>query len=160
VKRSIFSESNMINFQITESVLDLLHAAFDSQALCETAAEQALRFANLEQPAELTLVLTGDEQVHELNRQFRQVDAPTDVLSFPAGDVDPDTGNLYLGDIVISLPRALAQSQDAGNPLEAELRLLVVHGVLHLLGYDHADEEEQAAMWAAQSEILSRLTSE
>lgn len=149
----------MINLQIAETLTDFSPAASAKQELCETAAQEALRFANLEQKAELTLVLTDDEQVHALNRQFRDVDAPTDVLSFPAGDVDPDTGNLYLGDIIISLPRALAQAQAEGHPFDDELRLLVVHGVLHLLGYDHADEHEQAEMWAAQAEILACLTS-
>jgi probable rRNA maturation factor len=145
----------MINFQISKALNDFPPAASLDRELCKTAALQALRFANLEQGAELTLVLTDDDQVHALNRQFREVDAPTDVLSFPAGDVDPDTGRLYLGDVIISLPRALAQAEV--HSLEDELRLLIVHGVLHLLGYDHADEQEQAAMWAAQAEILARL---
>jgi probable rRNA maturation factor len=149
----------MINLQIAEALIDFSPAASLNQALCENAAQEVLRFANLEQEAELTLVLTDDEQVHALNREYRDVDAPTDVLSFPAGDVDPDTGNLYLGDIIISLPRALAQAQAEGHSFEDELRLLVVHGVLHLLGYDHADEQAQAAMWAAQAQILARLTS-
>lgn len=147
----------MINLQIAETLSDFSPAASLNQALCEGAAQEVLRFANLEQKGELTLVLTDDEQVHALNQQYRAVDAPTDVLSFPAGDVDPDTGNLYLGDIIISLPRALAQAQAEGHLFEDELRLLVVHGALHLLGFDHADEHEQAAMWAAQAEILARL---
>jgi probable rRNA maturation factor len=147
----------MINFQISKALNDFPPAASVNKQLCENAAQQALRFANLEQEAELTLVLTGDDQVHALNRQFRDVDAPTDVLSFPAGDVDPDTGRLYLGDVIISLPRAQAQAQAEGHSLEDELRLLVVHGALHLLGYDHADEQEQVAMWAAQMKILACL---
>ncbi len=132
-------------------------ALLSNEALFEAAAQRTLDFANLGQPAELTLVLTEDSEVHTLNRQYREVDAPTDVLSFPAGETDPDTGNLYLGDIVISLPRAQAQAAAEGHSLEDELRLLVVHGVLHLLGYDHADDAEKAAMWAAQGEILRNL---
>jgi probable rRNA maturation factor len=147
----------MINFQISKTLNEFPPAASVNKQLYEKAAQEAMQFTNLEPEAELTLVLTGDAQVHALNRQFREVDAPTDVLSFPVGDVDPETGRLYLGDVIISLPRAQAQAQAEGHSLEDELRLLVVHGVLHLLGYDHADEQEQAVMWAAQTEILTRL---
>jgi len=150
----------MINLQISESLADDPLSLLKDPAFFENAAEGALAFARLEQAAELTVVLTDDAQVHELNLQYRQVDAPTDVLSFPAGETDPDSGNLYLGDIVISIPRARAQAEAEGHSLEAELRLLVVHGVLHLLGYDHADEQEKKAMWAAQTEILSQLNNE
>ncbi len=147
----------MINLQISESLDGSSLALLKNPAFFESAADQALKFARLEQEAELTLVLTDDAQVHELNLNYRQVDAATDVLSFPAGETDPDTGNLYLGDIVISVPRAQIQAETEGHSLEAELRLLVVHGVLHLLGYDHADEDEKATMWSAQSQILSKL---
>jgi probable rRNA maturation factor len=147
----------MINLQISESLDGSSLALLKDPAFFESAADQALKFARLEQEAELTLVLTDDAQVHELNLNYRQVDAPTDVLSFPAGEMDPDTGNLYLGDIVISVPRAQIQAETEGHSLEAELRLLVVHGVLHLLGYDHANEDEMAMMWSAQSQILSML---
>ncbi len=107
--------------------------------------------------ADLTLVLTGDEQIRDLNRRYRQVDAPTDVLAFPAGDADPETGRLYLGDVILSLPRAAAQAAAGGHSLEAELQLLIVHGVLHLLGHDHADSEEKSRMWAAQADVLKHL---
>ena len=73
------------------------------------------------------------------------IDGPTDVLSFPASEMDPETGVHYIGDILISIPRAQAQADAAGHPLEAEVQLLVVHGVLHLLGHDHAQAEEKAA---------------
>ncbi len=82
---------------------------------------------------------------------------PTDVLSFPASETDPETGTSYLGDILVSIPRAEAQAQAAGHPLEAEVQLLVVHGVLHLLGYDHANPEEKSRMWAAQAEVLEGI---
>jgi probable rRNA maturation factor len=147
----------MIQIQISDSLdEDALAATADTQ-LFEQAAQQTLIHEKLAYDADLTLVLTDDDQVHSLNRQFRQVDAPTDVLSFPAGDIDPDTGNQYLGDIIISIPRALAQAEAESHSNEDELRLLVVHGVLHLLGYDHADDQEQLLMWAAQAEILARL---
>ena len=105
----------------------------------------------------MTIVLTDDRQLHELNLDYLGVDAPTDVLSFPAGEVDPETEELYLGDIAISIPRAAQQAQTGGHPVEAEAQLLVVHGTLHLLGYDHSTEEEKAVMWAEQARVLEKL---
>ena len=106
---------------------------------------------------DLTIVLTDDAQLHELNRDYLGIDAPTDVLSFPASETDPETARRYLGDILISVPRAEEQARAAGHGLEAEVQLLAVHGTLHLLGYDHAEVEEKARMWKAQAEILERL---
>lgn len=107
--------------------------------------------------ADMTIVLTDDRQLHELNLDYLGVDAPTDVLSFPAGEVDPETEELYLGDIAISMPRAAQQAQTGGHPVEAEAQLLVVHGTLHLLGYDHSTEEEKAVMWSEQARVLEKL---
>ncbi|MGH2523455.1 MAG: rRNA maturation RNase YbeY, partial [Anaerolineales bacterium] len=84
-------------------------------------------------------------------------DYPTDVLSFPSEETDPETGMRYFGDIAISFPHAHAQAAAGGHPVAAELQLLVVHGVLHLLGHDHAKRAEKARMWAAQAEILKKL---
>jgi probable rRNA maturation factor len=122
--------------------------------------ERAANAALLQQSApdaDLTLVLTGDAQVQALDREFLDKDAPTDVLSFPTSETDPETGRRYLGDIIISVPQAEAQSVAAGHSLESELSLLVIHGVLHLLGHDHARAKEKARMWAAQSEVLISL---
>jgi probable rRNA maturation factor len=108
---------------------------------------------------EVTLVLTDDEGIRALNRDFLGLDAPTDVLSFGAQEdsgpfiAAPEMGG-YLGDVIVSYPRAVAQAAEHGHPIQQELNLLVVHGVLHLLGYDHADEEEKAVMWARQEAIL------
>jgi probable rRNA maturation factor len=107
--------------------------------------------------SDLTIVLTDDARLHELNRDYLGVDAPTDVLSFPASETDPETGARYIGDILISVSRAQAQADTGGYPLESEVQLLVVHGVLHLLGHDHAQAKEKARMWKAQAEILERL---
>jgi len=107
--------------------------------------------------ADMTIVLTDDEQLHELNREYLGVDSPTDVLSFPAAESDPETGTTYLGDILISIPRATQQAQAAGHSVEDEVQLLVVHGTLHLLGHDHATATEKARMWHAQAEVLSGL---
>jgi probable rRNA maturation factor len=130
-----------------------------SEDLIERAANAALsHHASGESPeAELTIVLTDDTRLRELNRDYLGMDAPTDVLSFPASETDPETGARYLGDILVSVARAQAQAEAAGHPLESELQLLVVHGVLHLLGYDHAQAEEKARMWKTQAEILEGL---
>jgi probable rRNA maturation factor len=113
-------------------------------------------------PAELTLVITDDDGIQTLNRDFLGNDAPTDVLAFGALDDDgpfvaaPEAGG-YLGDVIISYPRAVAQAQEHGQSTGQELDLLVVHGILHLLGYDHADDQEKAVMWAKQDAILAGL---
>ena len=107
--------------------------------------------------ADMSIVLTDDAQLRELNREYLGIDAPTDVLSFPSDEEDPETGTPYLGDILISIPRAKQQAEAAGHPVEAEVQLLVVHGTLHLLGHDHAEAEEKARMWQAQSEVMSKL---
>jgi len=105
----------------------------------------------------LSVVLTDNRRLRKLNRDYLGVDAPTDVLSFPASESDPETGARYIGDILISVPYAATGAKQAGNSLEAELQLLVVHGVLHLLGHDHAKPKEKAKMWKAQAEILETL---
>ena len=106
---------------------------------------------------DLTIVLTDDAQLHELNRDYLGIDAPTDVLSFPASETDPENARRYLGDILISVQRANEQARAAGHALAAEVQLLAVHGTLHLLGYDHAEADEKARMWKAQAEVLEKL---
>jgi probable rRNA maturation factor len=123
----------------------------------ERAARTALEYASAPAGVELTIVLSDDEQLRQLNHEFLDVDAPTDVLAFPASHSDPESGARYLGDVLISIPRAEAQAQAAGHSLEAEVQLLVVHGILHLMGHDHADAAEKARMWAAQAQVLERL---
>jgi len=112
--------------------------------------------------AEVTLVITDDEAVAELNRQYRAIDGPTDVLSFPAqeptpGFVSAPEAAAYLGDIIIALPFTRQQAAGLSRPLADELRLLAVHGTLHLVGYDHAEPDEEAAMWAKQDAILAQV---
>lgn len=142
----------MIHLQIDEAYQPLIPTT-----LLEQAARAALTHQTAPSDSTLTIVLTDDETLHDLNLRFMDVDAPTDVLSFPSGEPDPETGETYLGDILISYPRAEAQAQQGGHPITAELQLLTVHGTLHLLGHDHYDEEEKALMWTAQSEILQSL---
>jgi probable rRNA maturation factor len=131
---------------------------FPESALLERAVRTALEISDpLRLAADLTIVLTDDRQLHELNLDYLGVDAPTDVLAFPASESDPETGSTYLGDVLISIPRAAEQAQAAGHSLEAEVLLLAVHGTLHLLGYDHATAEEKARMWGEQARALERL---
>ena len=125
--------------------------------MLERATHAALEHQAESADSELTIVLTDDARLKELNRDYLGIDAPTDVLSFPASETDPETGARYIGDILISIPRAKSQATAAGHSLESEVQLLVVHGVLHLLGHDHANPEEKARMWKAQAEILEKL---
>jgi probable rRNA maturation factor len=126
-------------------------------ALIEHAARAALTHQKESLDVNLSVVLTDNRRLHKLNRDYLGVDAPTDVLSFPASESDPETGARYIGDILISVPYAAKDAKLAGNSLEAELQLLVVHGVLHLLGHDHARPKEKARMWKAQHQILTEL---
>ena len=131
------------------------------------AALAPLIHQGVEEACELTIVVTDDEVLHELNRRHRDVDAPTDVLAFTDEQAEPEgTGGpfvsapglpRYLGDVIISFSRAEAQARDAGHALQVELQLLAVHGVLHLLGYDDVAGEQRARMWAVQAEILEAL---
>jgi len=119
---------------------------------------------------EVALTFTDDEGIRELNRTYRGIDRPTDVLSFPMrekspgepdiawpdGDDESGEGEL-LGDIVISVPRARAQSEEYGHSLEREIGFLFVHGFLHLIGYDHDTEEAEKAMFGRQEQILAEV---
>ena len=143
-----------------------LDAQVDPEPLRQAALE-VLSGQRIEGGCELVVVVTGDAAVHELNRRHRGVDAPTDVLAFTNDESAASgvTGQFvaapgeprYLGDIVVSLDRAQAQAADGGHSTTAELQLLVVHGVLHLLGYDDQSNGRRAKMWAAQSEALESL---
>lgn len=153
----------MIQVQISESLLaaepSLANPAVQERLsnLLIHAVATALQTGEADDNADMTLALSDDAQLHELNRQFLEIDAPTDVLSFPSGETDPDSETLYLGDVIISYPRAQAQAAAGGHAVEDELQLLAVHGALHLLGHDHADESEKTAMWALQTRALEAL---
>ncbi len=131
--------------QITESILF-------------STAQAVLKHEGISETTDLSIVIENDARLQELNNQFLGIDAPTDVLSFPAEEIDPESGETYLGDIIISLPRAQAQATESGHSLEAEVQLLLIHGVLHLLGYDHTNEAEKNKMWSAQNTILRDLS--
>lgn len=112
--------------------------------------EEVARMENL-QGGELAVTFCDNRHIQELNRQFRQIDRPTDVLSFPMDDED------LIGDIVISLPKAKAQAEEYGHSFERELGFLAVHGFLHLLGYDHDTPEAEKEMFSKQEEALLKL---
>lgn len=120
------------------------------------AAEFVLRECEA-RPCEVNIALVDEGKMRELNRRFAGTDHATDVLSFESGASDPVGSRLILGDIAICLPVARAQAQRAGHDLERELALLTVHGVLHLLGYDHAESGDRRRMWHRQTAVLRQL---
>jgi probable rRNA maturation factor len=126
------------------------------------AALETLAHENISGRIELTIAIASDDEIRALNRRYRGVDAPTDVLAFGEGATPPPfevaPGEpAYLGDVVISYPRAEAQADARRHSTADELLLLVVHGVLHLLGHDHAAPGEKRKMWAAQTHVLREL---
>ncbi len=128
-------------------------------------AKQALIAEGTAANVEIGLVITGQERVHELNRDYRGIDKPTDVLSFgmtqekPAAPpfVAPPDGILHLGEAIISYPQAVIQAQEHKHPVKEEIALLVVHGVLHLLGYDDEKPAERRKMRVRETEIMSQI---
>lgn len=128
----------------------------------QAVLQQGARILNLSDETVTVLTLTGDEHLREYNRRYRGLDEPTDVLAFAARETPtdgrfqaPPGTEQWLGDIVISLPRARRQAKEAGHPVNDEVRLLAVHGFLHLLGYDHAEPAEEATMTALTNRILA-----
>lgn len=144
-----------IEVQIAPAFAQTLSAG-ELQAVVETA----MRHEGA--AGEMTLVITDDEGIQGLNRDFLGIDAPTDVLAFSAQEgaegfvAAPEMGG-YLGDVIVSYPRAVAQANEQDHSVKQELNLLVVHGVLHLLGYDHGEEAKKTEMWARQETILGSL---
>ena len=139
-----------------------------SKSWMRMVARQALGAEDSDESSSVSLVIADDETLRGLNLEYRGLDETTDVLAFPLGEaVDnghpdaefpatPDEAT-HIGEIVISYPQAKRQARDAGKPLKAELALLVAHGVLHLLGYDHAEPQEEKVMWAKQDGILANV---
>jgi rRNA maturation RNase YbeY len=109
---------------------------------------------------EVSVVLDNDEQIRILNKTYRDLDEPTDVLSFSSGEIDPDTGSRYLGDVVISFPRAKVQAVEQGHSIKKELTILIVHGLLHLAGYDHANSKQEKELFSIQNEIIDELSTD
>lgn len=148
---------------------DVPGAANDANcALIRRTIRTALAAEGLMAPCEVDVLLTDDDGIHEINREMRQVDRPTDVLSFPEfeltpgqlpgpEDADPGTGLIPLGDMVLSMERVSAQAREYGHSKRRELSYLVTHSVLHLLGYDHLDEGPMKAQMRAREEAIMAL---
>ena len=142
-------------------------------SLMQTAADCALWAEGVRLPCVVNVRLCGDEDIREINREYRQIDRPTDVLSFPllsyeeAGNFDavedcddnfnPDTGEVMLGDIIISVDKVKEQAEAYGHSEMREFAFLIVHSMLHLFGYDHMEPEEAAFMENKQKQILKEL---
>ena len=135
------------------------------RAFIRKVIRTALTAQGVDFPCEVDVLLTDDDGIHQINRDMRQVDRPTDVLSFPefeltpgqlpgAEDADPGTGLVPLGDMVISLEHVAAQAKEYGHSNRRELAYLVVHSVLHLLGYDHLDEGPMKAQMREREEAI------
>ncbi len=123
----------------------------------ELAFKTSLQHLGLPMAEGITLKVTDNKTIQKLNRLHRQVDEPTDVLSFENNYIDPESGIHYFGDIVISYEKALAQAQARGAALQSELEMLLVHGTLHLCGYDHAGEDGFSEMSPLQDRILADI---
>lgn len=146
---------------------------FDYESIIRNVVEEALDYEKCPYEAEVNVILTDNETIQEINRDHRQIDRPTDVLSFPMIDYEspsqfdrledyvedyfnPETGELVLGDIVVSVDKVEEQAEKYGHSQERELAFLVAHSMLHLCGYDHMEEEERLEMERKQEEILER----
>ena len=142
----------MINIEIT----DVFEPKIEIPRI-ESAANRTLEHLSVPKDSSLTILITSDKVIQALNHQFRAVDSPTDVLAFPAGYIDPESGITYLGDVIISYQRAAHQAEQRDHEVIVEIQLLVIHGIMHLLGYDHAEFEERKRMWSIKSAILGKL---
>lgn len=151
-----------------------LELGIDYEKTAFQVAEQILTEEECPYEAEVSLLLTSDEEIHRLNLEYRGIDRPTDVLSFPqieyetpgdlskaeeqeAGCFNPDTGELFLGDIIISLDRVKEQAESYGHGTRREFAFLVAHSMLHLLGYDHMEPDQARVMEEKQEKILQNL---
>lgn len=160
-----------LNFD-NESSTDL---HFEPEELAEQVIEASLEVLNCPFEAEVNLLLTTAQEVHELNKRFRGIDRTTDVLSFPmlefeaegnfsflndesdADSFNPLTGELLLGDIVINSEQVIRQAEEYGHSVRREYAFLITHSMLHLTGYDHMEEDEALRMREKQREILEKL---
>jgi probable rRNA maturation factor len=142
----------------------LFRVTYEQKHLVRRAIKATLEYEGYENNAEISLTFTDNEKIRRINSQFRSIDKPTDVLSFPLNDYENTPASLAdepsgcLGDIVISLERAKEQADEFGHSLDREIAFLTVHSMLHLLGYDHVDSEaDELDMRRRQSEILKNM---
>jgi len=144
----------MITVQINTRISPLIDEAFIYHVASTTLEILGYEFNDV------SVVLENDEQIKILNKSYRNLDEPTDVLSFASGDIDPDTGARYLGDVVISFPRVKAQSAEQGHSIKKELTTLIVHGLLHLIGYDHANSKQEKELFTLQNKLIEELSND
>lgn len=147
---------------------------FNYQELSQKVVDFCLDYASFPYEAEVNLTLTDNEGIHGINKEFRGIDRPTDVLSFPmlayetpgdfsfldnedSDDFNPDTGEALLGDIIISIEKVFEQAENYGHSVEREFAFLITHSMLHLFGYDHMEEDEAKVMEEKQKEILHQM---
>lgn len=153
MKLMIYFSDEQASFKLTNGFLLLLRHAIENTLICEKVGGQC----------EVSLTFTDNQGIHELNRRFRNIDRPTDVLSFPQLDQADFTDSSFkmLGDIVISLERAAEQAKEIGHSTEHEAAFLCVHSTLHLLGYDHeTGEEDEKEMFSRQRKIIDSMLDE
>ncbi|NLK75210.1 MAG: rRNA maturation RNase YbeY [Clostridiales bacterium] len=146
----------------------------DYEKLVKKVIYECLEYEDCPYECEISVIFTNDKGIREINMEYRGIDEPTDVLSFPMieyespGDFsrleeehedcfNPETGELILGDIVISVERALQQAKEYGHSVEREVAFLTAHSMFHLFGYDHMEDEERLVMEQKQREVLERL---
>ena len=150
-----------------------LKLSLECEKLAEKVINAALDYVGCPYEAEVNLLLTMNEEIHQMNLEFREIDRPTDVLSFPMVEYNapadfecleeafecfnPETGELMLGDIVISKEKVIEQAEEFGHSIEREYAFLIAHSMLHLTGYDHIEDEERVIMEEKQREILEDL---
>lgn len=155
-----------------ETDIDL---GFNCNELIENVINYAADFVNCPYEFEVNVVLTDNAEIHKVNKDTRNIDRPTDVLSFPMVEYDmpgdfsklddddmfdvfnPETGELLLGDIMVSLEKVILQAEEYGHSTTRELGFLIAHSMLHLFGYDHMEEEERIIMERKQNEIMEGL---
>lgn len=130
-----------------------------TRLLIRKACIATLKEENFDGPAEIEVTLVNDDEIHQVNLEFRKIDSATDVLSFPLGiegnyDINPETGAKMLGDVMISVERAMAQADLYGHGLEREIAYLTVHSVLHLLGYDHVKGGLEKTIMREKEELI------
>ena len=142
----------MVHLEIVEEFRSRVNASS-----IKLTAEAVLAYADLPQTDTLAIIVTSDQKIRQLNHQFRKVDSPTDVLSFPGGFQNPEDGTTHHGDVIVSFPMAEVQAGERGHSVDMELQFLVVHGILHLLGHGHSDIEDKNKMWAAQRAVFKKL---
>lgn len=147
---------------------------FDIESTIKKVIRETLCFEHCEYETEVNILITDQEHIRKYNLEFRGIDSATDVLSFPAVDYDspadfsiactdpnsyfnPETGELILGDIILCHDRILSQAEEYGHSILREFAFLIVHSMLHLLGYDHIEEEEEKVMFTHQNQIMEQL---